>query len=162
MDGTVASAPETTEGPLSAKDAVGLLVSRHEAATGALRTALDRYLETGVPPSPEARAGFCYPELRLIYQPSGPPLRSARAYGRVERAGVYATTVTEPDFFRDYLLESLDPLVREYGVALSVGSSQQQIPYPYVIKGGDELAQRHVSASDLARHFPAPRLSECR
>jgi AMP nucleosidase len=54
----------------------------------------------------------------------------------------------------------LRPLVAEYGARLEIGPSRQEIPYPYVLERGDELAHGQVAAADLAQHFPTPALAE--
>ncbi len=143
----------------SPEEAVERLEGLHAAATGALRDALDRFLARGIPPSADERLRFRYPELRVTYRPEGPFPTIKRAYAKFEEPGTYATTVTHPAVFRDYLLEQLRPLVQDYGVTIEVGIGAQEIPYPYVIEGGDELARGSISAADLARHFPAPLLA---
>src|SRR3712207_7101513 len=60
------------------------------------------------------------------------------AYAKFEEPGTYATTVTHPSFFRDYLLEQLRPLTEDYGAAIEVGVSAQEIPYPYVFERSEE------------------------
>jgi AMP nucleosidase len=57
------------------------------------------------------------------------------------------------------LLEQLRPLVAEYGASIDVGVSEQEMPYPYVLERGDELADSAASPADLARHFPTPLMS---
>jgi AMP nucleosidase len=141
------------------EQAVERLEALHAAATGALRDALERFFANGVPPSPAERLRFRYPELRLTYRPQGPIPAIKRAYAKFEGPGTYATTVTHPLFFRDYLMEQLRPLVEDYGATMEVGVSAQEIPYPYVFEGGDELARGSVSAAELARHFPTPLLA---
>jgi AMP nucleosidase len=143
----------------SPEEAVERLADLHAAATNALRDALDRYLASSVTPGAAERARFRYPELRLTYQPDGPPPTIRRAYAKFHAPGVYATTVTQPAFFREYLLELLHPLVRDYRAMIEVGVSRQEIPYPYVFERGDELARGGISSADLARHFPTPLLS---
>jgi len=140
--------------------AVDRLEELYSKAASALAAALDRYLSTRVPPSPETRSKFHYPALRLIYRDKkhgrSPTLR---AFAKLERPGVYETTVTHPGAFRSYLLEQLDPLVSEYGADIETGVSGQEIPYPYVIERTEEIMSANVSASELAQHFPTPRLS---
>src|SRR3954470_11403622 len=111
----------------SPDEAVDRLAALHAAATGALRAALERYFAAGTPPDPAERARFRYPELRLTYRPSGPPPTIKRAYAKFQAPGVYAVTVTQPAFFRSYLLELLHPLVRDYDAAIEVGVSRQEI-----------------------------------
>ncbi len=140
--------------------AVDRLEELYAKAASALAAALDRYLDTRVPPSPEARSKFRYPILRVIYR-SEKRFRSPtlRAFAKLQRPGVYETTVTHPRAFRGYLLEQLGPLVSEYGADIETGVSTQEIPYPYVIERAGEIAGANVSAGELASHFPTPRLS---
>ncbi len=147
---------ETMDSPEAAVERLSLL---HAGATQALRDALAHYLAHGAPPDMGTRLKFRYPELRLTYRPEGPMPRIKRATAKFQAPGVYATTITQPDDFRPYLLEQLNPLVRDYGAVIEVGTSAQEIPYPYVVEPGAGLAGSGVSASDLARHFPVPLLS---
>ena len=144
---------------LTPEAAVDRLEDIYAASCGALTQALDRYLVTGEPPSAAERAAFRYPLLRVRYGDSGLSPRTRRAYAKFQRPGTYATTVTHPRHFRGYLLEQLAPLVSEYGAEIEVGVSTQEIPYPYTLERIEEIARRGVTASELARHFPTPRLS---
>ncbi len=157
MSGTIANTSFSIVG--SPDEAIERLGELHGKATSALRHALERFFADGVPPTPEERAQFRYPALRVSYAPDGVPLTTRRAYAKFQRPGVYETTVTQPKDFRPYLLEQLNPLVTEYGATLSVGISNQEIPYPYVFERGDELGRGAVTASELARFFPVPLLS---
>ena len=148
-----------TQTMASPEAAVDRLAALHAGATTALQGALARFLDDGTPPDMGTRLGFRYPELRLTYAPDGPVPRIARATAKLQDAGTYATTVTQADYFRPYLLDQLGPLVRDYGVAVEVGASAQEIPYPYVLEPGADIASSGVSPSELARHFPVPRLS---
>jgi AMP nucleosidase len=155
------SAPLTpTEPVASPEEAVERLGALHNEATTSLRDALERFFTDGVPPTPTDRVRFRYPELRVSYQPDGPIPTIKRAYAKFQGPGTYVTTVTQPDYFRAYLLEQLRPLVADYGATIEVGVSRQEIPYPYVFERGDELARGTVSAAELARYFPTPLLAE--
>ena len=149
----------TTLSGLSPADAVARLIDLHDGATGALKSALERYFADGTVPSASERAEFRYPELRLIYEPGQAQPSLARAYAKFESPGTYATTIAQPRFFRDYLTEQLSLLVADYPASIAVTSSDQEIPYPYVLDRGDDLAGDSASAAELARHFPPPRLS---
>lgn len=138
---------------------IDALQERYERAVSALRLALARYLETGLPPDAASRQAFCYPGLTLTYRPEGPTPMNRRAFAKFSGPGIFGTTVTQPAAFRSYLLEQLTPLMQDYGAIAHVGLSRQEIPYPYVVESGDELAQGHVTAADLARFFPVPLLS---
>ncbi|MFK8250404.1 AMP nucleosidase [Ancylobacter terrae] len=141
------------------EQAVERLEELYEAAVTAERAALDRFFAERTPPSHDERARFRYPELRLHWHPTGPLPKMRRAWAKLQVPGAYATTVTHPRAFRAYLLAQLRPLVADFGVALEVRQSGQEIPYPYVLDGGDELARGGATAEELARYFPIPTLS---
>ncbi len=150
-----------TAASLTPEAALDRLAGLYDDAVGALRQALARFMAGGVPPDAAERARFRYPELTLEWQPGpGPAPAPRRAWARLEVAGAYATTVTHPAAFREYLLAQLRPLVAEYGARLDVRPGEQEIPYPYVLDGGDEFApEGGISSAELARHFPVPMLS---
>ena len=154
--------PRTAPGKrLTPAAAVDRLEELYAKATTELGKALDRYLETRRPPTPEARAAFRYPVLRVTHHGSDQPEAAFdRAWAKLQRPGVYETTVTHPGPYRAYLLEQLEPLVADYGAALDVAVSRQEIPYPYVLERAAELAKAGVTAGELARHFPIPQLAE--
>ena len=136
------------------------LEEHYDKATSELTRALDRYLASRKAPSPETRAAFRYPLLRVIHRSNDhPQSANRRAYAKLQRPGVYETTITHPKPFRAYLLEQLEPLVADYGAVIEVGVSGQEIPYPYVLERTAEVARAGVTANELARHFPAPQLA---
>ena len=151
--------PSKLNRAVNPEQAVDDLAALHAKAMGALRLALDRFVARRSPPSPDERSQFRYPELRLVWDPHGPLPFTWRAWAKFQLPGTYATTVTQPAFFRRYLLEQLRPLVDEYGATIEIGVGDQEIPYPYVFEKGDEFVHGDVSAAELARYFPAPILS---
>lgn len=149
-----------SNGSLSPTAAVDQLEDIYQAASSGLATALDTFLANRRPPSQKVREQFRYPMLRVRYAGhGGPPSTSRRAYAKLQRAGVYETTVTHPRAFRSYLLEQLEPLVADYGATLEVTTSDQEIPYPYVLERAEEIANVGVTPAELAHHFPTPHLS---
>ena len=151
----------TTPGSdLTPSAAVDRLEALYDEATTVLVQSLDDYLATRQSPSPEARAIACYPLLRVVYTDERrPPDAYKRAYAKLQRPGIYETTITHPRPFRSYLIEQLGPLVNEYGARIEVERSTQPIPYPYVLERTDEVARAGVTSAELARHFPTPQLS---
>ena len=144
---------------LTPEQAVDRLEQLHTAACDALRAALARFTASGVPPTPQERTAFRYPELRVDWQPAGAVPFTRRAWAKFQVPGRYCTTVTQPGFFRDYLLEQLRPLVEEFGAHIDVGIGGQEIPYPFVTEAGDEFIHADLSVAELARHFPTPVLA---
>ena len=151
--------PQASKG-LTPEAAIDRLEALYGRATTALAEALDRYLVTRKPPSAEVRAQLRYPLLRVLYRDEAQPHPvSRRAFAKLQRFGVYETTITHPADFRGYLLEQLGPLVAEYGARIEVVVSDQEIPYPYVIERAEEIARAGVTPVELARHFPTPNLA---
>ncbi|WP_372239476.1 AMP nucleosidase [Pseudomonas sp. 2FE] len=143
----------------TAEEAVDRLAALHERATSGLSQALKNYLKDRIKPDASQHSLFRYPELRLTYLCQGEVPTTVRAYAKVQVPGTYSVTVTHPGAFRNYLLEQLRPLMSDFTVQVEVGVSQQNIPYPYVVEQGDELAGSGVTAAELARVFPSTDLS---
>ncbi|MFO1016607.1 MAG: AMP nucleosidase [Hyphomonadaceae bacterium] len=148
------------EYPKSPTEAVDILEAMHARAVSALIAAVKRFSEGGAPPSTEERALFRYPELRITYLPTAPAPRLARAYGQLTWPGEYAVSITQPAFFRRYLIEQLTLLVEDYGAEISVRLGDTEIPYSFVLDAAGSAAFDRVPAEELARHFPNPRLAQ--
>ena len=140
---------------------LGQLEAGYDRAVANLRAALRDYLATGRPPEAQARGdgAFAYPELRISYAPEQTVPPVLRAFARLNRPGAYATSITRPAMFRDYLQEQLRLLARDYPVQMSVGTSGHEIPYPYVLDGSDDLQLDGAQSIELARWFPGARLA---
>jgi AMP nucleosidase len=148
------------EDPKTPAEAVDRLEHLYNRAVTALIESVRRFAEQGTPPTMDQRALFRYPELRVTYLPTKPPPRLSRAFGQLMEAGEYAVTVTQPAYFRAYLLEQLNYLMQDYGVELSVRVSDTEIPYSFVLDAAGKAAFENVPAEDLARWFPNPRLTQ--
>ena len=144
----------------SAEAAVDRLIELYEGSVGRLRGAIEQFAKDGTPPAPGSREGgaFVYPELRVMYRPSGSAPQVDRSFARFNQTGVHAVSITRPDFFRSYLLEQLRPLMADYGATVEVGPSTQEIPFPYVLDGGN-LHLGALTPLELGRHFPSTNLA---
>jgi AMP nucleosidase len=129
------------------------------AATTRLRDAIQAYVLNGTRPDPASRTdgSFAYPEIRLQYAGEASGEVPLRSFGRLTQQGYYATSVTRPRLFADYLTEQLDLLIADYDVTVEVGPGRQEIPFPYVLDADMDLDQ--VSAADLSRWFPTTELA---
>ena len=146
---------------LNAAQTVERLVQVYDLAVTALRAALQEYLKNGTKPDLMDRAAgvFGYPELKLTWQADTPPPRLNRAYARLSTPGVYTTTVTRPEMFREYLLEQLTLLEQDYGATFEVNPSTQEIPFPYVLDGAEDMALDAQPSTEIARWFPTTELA---
>ena len=148
------------EDPKTPAEAVDRLEFLHTRAVTALIAAIRRYAEQGVAPSIDERALLRYPELRVTYLADAPAPRLARAFGQLMWPGEYAVSITQPRFFRRYLIEQLQLLVQDYGAELSVRVSDNEIPYSFVLDAAGSAAFENIPAEELARYFPSPRLTQ--
>jgi len=135
------------------------LVRVYETAVATLRSDIAAFAADGTLPPADRRSSraWCYPELRIRY--SGVETRPdlARAFGRLGHNGTFATTVTRPAFFAEYLSEQLRLIADDYEIEIEVVRSQQEIAFPYVIDASSGLGT--IRPQELAKHFPAPDLA---
>lgn len=143
-------------------EAVDRATQIYDDACAALRAALEAFIDAGATPDPKLRAtgAFAYPELRIVYDPDGPPPPISRAFAKLSEPGVYAGTITQPVFFRNYLISQLEMLARDYPVAFDVTKSRSEIPYPYVLDQAAGVDAEALPPAEFARWFPTPDLSQ--
>jgi AMP nucleosidase len=136
------------------------LIADYRRSTDALAGALKAFLSQGEIPDPALRrkGAFAYPELRLTWRQGGPPPRLARSFARFSQPGVYASTITRPELYADYLTEQLALLMGDFEVEAEVRRSDQEIPFPYMLDPAD-MALADITAGDIARHFPTTELA---
>jgi AMP nucleosidase len=137
------------------------LHSHYNGAISRLRAALSDFVLHGTVPPADAHAKrlFTYPELRIIYRGNERKPSGGLSFGRIDRPGSYTTTITRPELFAPYVEEQLALIEKYYDVDISVGASDQEIPFPYVLDGGLEALPAGMTTADLARHFPTTELA---
>ena len=140
---------------------VAELDTLYRASVDRLQAALTAYIADGTIPDPASRrdGSFAYPEIRLIYRGGSDKPAPMRSFGRLVTEGEYNISVTKPAIFAAYLIEQLTLLIEDYEVEVEAVAGRQEIPFPYVIDPGHALSLDEVSASDLARFFPATELA---
>ncbi len=128
----------------------------YDASRSNLVAALATYADSRTPPDPAARAKglFAYPELTLHYAEEEDLNYPARAFARLNQPGTYRNSIADPALFRPYLREQLQHLVSDYAVELTVGRSQDEIPYQYVLDASSPGLQG-ASSAELTRYFPS-------
>jgi AMP nucleosidase len=72
------------------------------------------------------------------------------SYGFVDGPGRYETTLTRPDLYGHYLSNQLELLLRNHGVDLEVGISNQPIPVHFAL-GEHDLIEGELSAGQRSR-----------
>jgi AMP nucleosidase len=109
---------------------------------------------------PAARVRACYPEIRLTVT-SFDKTDSRLSFGHVATPGTYATTVTRPDLFRNYLIQQIGLLLQNHGVPVRIGPSETPIPVHFAVAGnpGVSVPQEGVLEFSLRDVFDVPDLA---
>src|SRR5881398_1887299 len=144
---------------IDARRIVDQLAAIYDESVANLRQALGDYVRDRIPPDRKSRDEgiFAYPELRIDYAGSLGRPHVPRAFARLNQPGTYATSIARPALFRDYLVEQLEHLQRDYDVRISVGRSASEIPYAYVIENSG-IAVGDIGTAELSRFFPSNEL----
>ncbi|MCA8878697.1 MAG: AMP nucleosidase [Rhodobacteraceae bacterium] len=111
--------------------AVDYLTQLYEAARNFLSESFHEALRHG---APEGRVRAYYPEIRLVMT-SHAPIDSRLSFGHVTHPGEYATTVTRPDLFENYLKQQIGLIQRNHGVPVWVGPSSMPMPLHFAMAG---------------------------
>ncbi len=109
---------------------------------------------------PGRRVRAFYPEIRLTVT-SFDKVDSRLSFGHVSSPGTYATTVTRPDLFRNYLIQQIELLVQNHGVSVDIGPSDTPIPVHFAVAGnaGAAVPQDGVMDFSLRDVFDVPDLA---
>ena len=86
---------------------------------------------------------------------------SRLSFGHLTQPGHYATTITRPDLFENYLKQQIGLLIRNHKVPVTIGVSETPIPLHFAIPQGldGNITQDRVSQISLRDVFDVPELS---
>ncbi|RYH01696.1 AMP nucleosidase [Salipiger sp. IMCC34102] len=140
-----------------AKAAVARLISLYDTAAGFLTEHFQHALETG---RTEGRVRAFYPQVRLTTT-SHARLDSRLSFGHVAEPGTYATTITRPDLFANYLEQQLGLLMACHEVPVTVGVSDTPMPVHFAVARDERIVVPQDGAADftLRDAFDVPDLS---
>ena len=123
-----------------AQRAVDHLCALYAEATGFLVNRFQHLLATG---EADTRYRAFYPEIRLTTTTYDQP-DSRLSFGHVPEPGTYATTITRPDLFRNYLEQQIGLLIGNHGMPVSIGPSETPIPLHFAMAArGDVTLPGH-------------------
>lgn len=126
-----------------AQSAVDRLAEIYARNTAFLRAAFREVLNgTG---NGRERARAYYPAIRIVVE-TYDPIDTRLSYGHVAEPGIYQTTVTQPELFRDYLIEQVGQLLQNHRVAVEVGESDSPIPLHFAFPEGAYVEGEHLEA----------------
>lgn len=139
-----------------ARAAVDRLCALYDQAVAFLADRFGATLRNG---APAARFRAHYPEVRLTTLAYDMP-DSRLSFGYVSEPGTYATTVTRPDLFRNYLEQQIGLLLKNHGVPVQVGPSDTAIPLHFAMAGrAGAIGQSGELAFNLRDVFDVPDLA---
>jgi AMP nucleosidase len=143
------------------QDAITRITGLFDEAVESLRADILDHAATGATPDPARRSdgSYCYPELLVHFEGETLAGESAHAFGRLQSAGTYATTITRPAMFAAYLAEQLELIAKGHKVRFEVRRSRQEIPFPYVLDGEAGTKLAGIPPTELARFFPSTDLA---
>lgn len=98
-----------------------------------------------------------YPELRTVITAYKAP-DSRLSFGHVTAPGRYATTITQPDLFENYLLQQIEMLLLNHGQTVTVGWSTTPMPIHFAA-AGLKVPQEGAMEFQLRNVFDVPDLS---
>ena len=126
--------------------AVARLEALYTEATSFLIHHFTQAVTTG---KPQTRIRAFYPEIRLTVS-SHDKIDSRLSFGHVSRPGTYATTVTRPDLFRNYLIQQIGLLMENHGVPVQIGLSDTPIPVHFAVAGNPNLSVPQEGALEFS------------
>ncbi|QDY68338.1 AMP nucleosidase [Qingshengfaniella alkalisoli] len=134
--------------------AVGYLRSLYDDAVQFLEAGFAETIEDG---RPKGRYRAFYPEIRFSMA-SHAPVDSRLSFGHVVRPGTYATTVTRPDLFANYLRQQIDLVLENHHVPVTVGPSDTPMPLHFAM-AGKSVPQEGALEFPLRDVFDTPDLA---
>ena len=109
---------------------------------------------------PTVRLRAYYPEIRITTT-SFAKADSRLSFGHVAAPGTYATSITRPDLFRNYLEQQIGLLFENHGVPVQIGLSQTPIPVHFAVANDSTVSMPQDGSMDftLRDFFDVPDLS---
>lgn len=121
---------------------------------------IERFSQVAEGTKPASKFRAYYPEIRITVR-SYASQDSRLSFGHVSKPGVYSTTVTRPDLFRNYLTFQLQQLIENHGVKVEIGPSQTPLPVHFAVANDDSVTvpQEGVMDYPLRDVFDVPDLA---
>lgn len=138
-----------------AAEAVSHLKTLYTEATDFLVNRFQQVLKNG---QPSARYRAFYPEIRLTTTIYDRP-DSRLAYGYVPEPGTYASNVTRPDLFRNYLEQQIGLLFKNHNEPITIGPSNIPIPLHFAMAARGDIDLSGELEFSLRDVFDVPDLA---
>ncbi|MCX7565999.1 AMP nucleosidase [Sulfitobacter sp. F26169L] len=137
--------------------AVDRLTALYDQAVSFLRTEFTNAMSS-TPPDTRIRA--FYPEVRFTTS-SFAQVDTRLSFGHVSTPGTYASTITRPDLFRNYLIQQIGLIIENHGQPVIVGASDTPIPLHFAMTNEDGITVPQEGAAEFTLRdvFDVPDLS---
>jgi len=137
--------------------AVDRLTELYSQAVDFLR---DQFTAAMTETPPDTRIRAFYPEVRLTTA-SYAQVDTRLSFGHVAGPGTYASTITRPDLFRNYLIQQIGLLIKNHGQPVIVGPSDTPIPVHFAMGTDTGITVPQEGAADFTLRdvFDVPDLS---
>ena len=136
--------------PESAVDALSELYDR---SVQQLRERYERFNGQDEP----AGDAPCYPELSVEVPADRSVETNNLLLGQIATSNVHASSISNPELFRSYLIEELTRVTEELGATVHVGLSNEAIPLQFAL---DPYHTQENHGREAERYFPSPNLVE--
>lgn len=129
----------------SAQEAVECLKSLYAEATAFLSEGFHKAMAGDVP---AGRIRAFYPEVRFSTS-SYAQVDTRLSFGHVSSPGEFASTITRPDLFENYLRQQIGLLIANHKQPVSIGPSATPIPLHFAVSGDTGIAVPQQGAGDF-------------
>ena len=120
------------------RDPVAAVARLLELYTTASKFLCKHFAEALSGDAPQNRYRAFYPEIRLTTT-SFASVDSRLSFGHVAEPGNYATTVTRPDLFKEYLEQQISLLIKSHDVPVVIGSSTTEMPVHFAVANDSKM-----------------------
>ena len=140
-----------------ATEAVDRLTELYSQAVDFLRT---QFTTAMADTPPDTRIRAFYPEVRFTTS-SYAQVDTRLSFGHVSGPGTYATTITRPDLFRNYLIQQIGLLLKNHDQPVYIGPSNTPIPLHFAMTAEKGMTVPQEGAADFTLRdvFDVPDLS---
>ena len=141
-------------------DAPAAVSRLQELYLEAARFLTERFSHAAQGQRPTARSRAYYPEIRVTTT-SYASMDSRLSFGHVAKPGIYATTITRPDLFHNYLVQQIEQIVKNHGISVEIGPSSTPMPVHFAVANDESITVPQEGAMDypLRDYFDVPDLA---
>jgi AMP nucleosidase len=134
---------------------VDRLCELYDQATAFLQDHFRKAMSEG---APAGRVRAFYPEIRFRTRTYA-KVDTRLSFGHVSDPGSYATTITRPDLFRNYLAQQISLLIQNHGLPVEIGPSSTPIPVHFAVGPDVPVPQEGAADFTLRDVFDVPDLT---